>query len=469
MAGFGDDIIRLDTATRTADSSDFRFGHHVFGGDGQDRFAFIGVAKSDQRITGRLDDFDPSRDSIWVDGRIVDLRHPPDNVRIVGYAGQQWLLIDERILYGLEGARHRSPTIAADNKNALEFQEDHFIDWPEEWAEGVPQSATITYRDPVNAVPAKYVPARPGNLNEITASDGVAEGTARADEIHGEQNVDNRLRGHGGRDYIWADRGDDTVSGGDGADTLDGFLGKDLLYGNAGDDIIDGNKSHDRIYGGPGRDTLSGGLDNDSISGGLGADLIFGGTEQDRLVGDHGADRIFGGSGADTLIGSVGEDRLRGGAGDDRIFGGGHGDLLIGHGGRDRLEGDAGADHLIGGSGRDTLAGGRGPDLLTGGAGADSFVFHAIQDAPRGSERDVITEFGFGDDKLHLTDMDADVSQSGDQAFSFSGQRPSAHSLWWVRSGDDVILRGDVTGDGRADFAIELSDLSSLRENDILL
>lgn len=440
------------------------------GGAGRDRFEFVGVGKSDQRIVGRLDDFDPSRDSIWVDGQRVDLRDPPDNVRVVGYNGQQWLLIDERILYCLEGARHRSPTIAADGRNADESQEDHFIDWPAAWSRGVPLSATISYTNPFNAVPSGYVPAPPDRLNMISASSVTANGTAGADWINGQQNVDNILLGHGGRDYVWGNRGDDTISGGGGADTLDGFLGNDLIYGNAGNDVIDGNKSHDRIFGGWGRDTISGGVDNDRISGGPGADLIFGGSEQDRLIGDGGADRLLGGPGADTLLGSAGSDRLNGGAGHDRLFGGSHADLLVGDEGRDRLEGGSGADRLMGGSGHDRLLGGEGPDRMWGGDGEDSFVFRTIADAPRAGDRgDVILDFQSGWDRLDLSAIDADRSRAGDQDFDNGGNRSQAHAVWWVRSGDDVILRGDVNGDGRADFAIILSHLSSLAESDITL
>ncbi|EYD74137.1 hypothetical protein Rumeso_04336 [Rubellimicrobium mesophilum DSM 19309] len=36
-------------------------------------------------------------------------------------------------------------------------------------------------------------------------------------------------------------------------------------------------------------------------------------------------------------------------------------------------------------------------------------------------------------------------------------------------SGADVLLRGDVDGDGQADFEIQVNDLAALGANDLLL
>lgn len=469
MGNEGDDTIRMFVSNFSTDSSSYRFGHHVFGNDGADRFEFVGIAASDQRILGRIDDFDYSRDSIWLDGVRLNLLAPPDNVRIVEYRGQQWLLIDERILYGLEGARHHSMTVPADGKNADEMQEDHFVDWPEEWAAGVPQSATVSYANPVNFVPQQYFADAPAYLNRIVVSDVSASGTLGADSILGGQNVNNEINGQDGHDYIWSNRGDDTVRGGGGDDTVDGFLGNDVLYGGNGNDIIDGNKSHDLIYGGAGRDIISGGSDDDTVYGGDDADVIFGGSEQDRLIGGGGDDMLLGCTGDDTLIGSTGDDSLRGGLGNDILSGEGGGDELFGQNGNDYLHGGDGADSLIGGSGRDTLVGGQGADTMSGGPDTDCFVFRSAGEAVTGDTVNVVLDFQRGAEKIVMTLVDADVSLAGNQVLNFSGNSAAANSVWWVRDQGDVMLRADVDGDAQQDFEVHLLGVSALGSSDLVL
>ncbi|USR92378.1 tetratricopeptide repeat protein [Phormidium yuhuli AB48] len=90
---------------------------------------------------------------------------------------------------------------------------------------------------------------------------------------------------------------------------------------------------------------------------------------------------VFGGPGDDTIIGGAGDDSLIGGAGDNVIFGG------------------AGNDTLTGGPGNDVLSGGEGIDTLTGGGGSNRFI---LPDAPQ--NRDVITDFTTGSDKILLPD-----------------------------------------------------------------
>ena len=80
-----------------------------------------------------------------------------------------------------------------------------------------------------------------------------------------------------------------------------------------------------------------------------------------------------------VLFGNEGDDTIIGGAGDDTIFGG---------------QGD---DYLVGGEGNDILSGDRGFDTLTGGGGSNQFIV-----APSADDRDVITDFSVGRDKMIL-------------------------------------------------------------------
>ena len=177
------------------------------------------------------------------------------------------------------------------------------------------------------------------------------------------------------------------------------------------------------------------------------------------LIGGGGNDQLLGGAGQDQLLGAAGNDRLVGEAGNDR---------LLGAGGNDTLLGGAGNDRLFGGGGRDMLTGGRGVDTMSGNAGADIFVFDDQDTGLKAGRRDVITDFG-GADIINLRRMDADRSIAGDQSFEFSGTSAAAHGVWYsVRQGNATVW-GDTNGDGKADFAITLNDVTRLFAGDFVL
>ncbi len=148
-----------------------------------------------------------------------------------------------------------------------------------------------------------------------------------------------------------------------------------------------------------------------------------------------------GGAGADALSGGQGRDRLDGGDGDDALDGGG------------------GRDVIVGGSGRDALDGGRGADLLIGGAGADVFVFDALADLGLGRGCDAVRGFRSGSDQIDLSEIDANLGRGGDQRFRLIEDDDFSGRAGELRSAGGV-LRGDVDGDGVADFAIRLGGAS---------
>ena len=149
----------------------------------------------------------------------------------------------------------------------------------------------------------------------------------------------------------------------------------------------------------------------------------------------------------------------KGGGGDDKLFGGAGADTLLG---------DAGNDKLNGGGGSDVLIGGRGRDILTGGKGNDDFIVNTGDSRVKTGGRDTITDFGHGDD-IDLRGMDADSGTSTDDAFVFSGTTATAQGVWYQANGSDLVVMGDTDGDGSADFAILLEDISSLSRDDFLL
>lgn len=84
-------------------------GFHAYGGDGADEFHFVGTGPADAPLISRINDFDATQDSIWVDDAEIDLNNLAPGMRIVNYFDQQWLSIDDNILIGLEGFRMEAP------------------------------------------------------------------------------------------------------------------------------------------------------------------------------------------------------------------------------------------------------------------------------------------------------------------------------------------------------------------------
>jgi Ca2+-binding RTX toxin-like protein len=173
-----------------------------------------------------------------------------------------------------------------------------------------------------------------------------------------------------------------------------GHINGQILLHEAGNDMVvnTGTISGD-VHLGDGNDTFSG-------SGGF-SGTIFGEGGDDTVTGGASADLIIGGAGSDVLDGGAGSDIISGGSEADMLTGGAGDDILGGGAGADRLNGGAGLDVLNGGSEADILAGGLGNDRLTGGAGNDKFVFDAALGI---ANRDIVTDFVHGLDKLQLDD-----------------------------------------------------------------
>ena len=95
-----------------------------------------------------------------------------------------------------------------------------------------------------------------------------------------------------------------------------------------------------------------------------------------------------------------------------------------------------------------------------GGLGADVLVYRAVTDSGTGpANRDVITDFTPGQDKIDLSAIDADSSTPGNQAFHFAGVAPfdaTPGCLRLVLYGGFMVLAGDIDGDGVRDFSLEI-------------
>lgn len=377
------------------------------------------------------------------------------------------------------------------------------------------------------------VAGRTGNLTLAAGTViEAATGGDGADTILGNAAA-NLLEGRGGDDRLWGGDGDDTLDGGPGDDILTGGAGADEFVfrrGGGADRVEDFDPAFDRIRladttdpritldAGPEGVTL---LSDDGTrlllegvaAEALGADsfvwarperLVFGTGGADTLDGGPGDDVLFGGAGDDVFRVSGGSDRFDGGTGSDwlhapktkavkidlsltgpqpvpggqvalrsveNLVGSTAGDTLLGSAAGNRLLGQGGYDLIDGRGGMDTLVGGKGRDRLYGGQDRvrDTFVFETIYDSRPGSARDLVFDFTSRIDRIDLSGIDANVFRRGDQAFVFSNTRPAPHAVWTFDIGRNLLVRGDINGDSRFDFEIELVGVESVNWRDFIL
>jgi Ca2+-binding RTX toxin-like protein len=187
-------------------------------------------------------------------------------------------------------------------------------------------------------------------------------------------------------------------------------------------------------------------LTNGKIVRGLGgSDRIQGSTGSDSINGNTGADTVFGGDGSDDLRGGKGSDSLVGENGDDLLFANDGNDTLEGRDGNDLLRGGQNSDVLLGGNGDDTLIGDLGFDILTGGADNDTFVLRGgVAASATTDQADLITDFGFGSDRLGLADgITFNQLLLNPISVSFESAALSSTSIYFIPTG---VYLGTVLG-----------------------
>ena len=146
----------------------------------------------------------------------------------------------------------------------------------------------------------------------------------------------------------------------------------------------------------------------------------------------------------------------------------------------ENLTGSSYNDVLTGNGGRNVLNGGAGRDILTGGADADTFVFKAATDTGSGSNRDSITDFQKGTDKIDLSAIDANGSAAGNGTFHFIAKENALFDkakgalAWhlqdeWGTANDITVIQADTNGDGVHDFEMQLKGLVQLSASDFIL
>ncbi len=91
----------------------------------------------------------------------------------------------------------------------------------------------------------------------------------------------------------------------------------------------------------------------------------------------------------------------------------------------------------------------------------------------RGLNRDVITDFTPGQDKIDLSAIDANTSLSGNQEFTFLAANGAsftgkAGELAWRTESGKTIIQADTNGDKWADLEIELTGAKTLKASDFI-
>ncbi|RPE70915.1 hemolysin type calcium-binding protein [Pacificibacter maritimus] len=452
--GDGNDTIVMDVTNQSGAQ-----GHHVYGGKGADKFVFTNVDQADVPTIGRIDDFDASQDSLWIEDSEIDLYNLPDGVELVMYQDQYWLKIGDNVVYALEGARDGG-------------EERHFSDFPS----SVDDLERVTWQDNVNYVPIELYEDEVAELNALYATyAGTAEGTEEDDWIYddnldrfaadGDQIVtaDSTIRAGAGDDVIDAGKGDDRVYGQDGDDLIAGGQDSDMLFGGRGNDHLWGGSENDQLYGGQGDDTLFGGSGNDVLDGSIGADTLYADRGDDRLYGGGGNDEMHGGTGNDRLIAGRGNDVLHGGEGMDQLYGNRGSDILYGDGGNDRLCGADGNDALFGGNGADILNGGSGDDVLVGGAGRDLMWGGQGQDVFAFGENDLASWGGLSgtrSEKMAELDLVKDF-KLGEDRISFEameGVKSMQDIKVWATKEDENLMYTLQIKDTNERFLIDVED-----------
>lgn len=304
------------------------------------------------------------------------------------------------------------------------------------------------------------------------------------------------------------------ATGGSGRDTLSSI---ENLIGSAGADRLTGNSGANKLSGEAGKDVLDGGRGSDTMTGGNGSDTYHVRDRGDVVressasASSGGTDQVFSYLTAYTLgvnvengrIMSTGAATLTGNALGNLLYAGGGNNVLDGKGGADtvsyayglsepggpagvtvslalttaqatggsgrdtlrsieRLIGSAHADTLGGNGGNNVLTGGGGADILSGNGGNDRFDFDALAETGLSSATwDVITDFNAGD-RIDLATLDANTATAANDAFtSLIGSAVTFTAAGQLKLAGDVLY-GNTDGDSAAEFAIQLTGVSSL-------
>lgn len=127
--------------------------------------------------------------------------------------------------------------------------------------------------------------------------------------------------------------------------------------------------------------------------------------------------------------------------------------------GKDRISGRAGEDRLMGGLGR---------EILTGNEGSDVFVYTDVRDFSLLSFNP-IADFSAADHTIDFSEIDAkSVGGSENDALVDVGSDRLSGTAGELRYGNGT-LQGDTSGDGLADFLVQVAGAPPLTQANLVL
>jgi Ca2+-binding RTX toxin-like protein len=308
-----------------------------------------------------------------------------------------------------------------------------------------------------------------GGSGDDTIYGASGRSTISRDSLSGGAGDDHIIQ-RGGASYISGGSGDDWIELGTAYCNLKAGSGDDrvtysLSYSSSykgldlgsGDDVVDGSASFSgspasstnyiiTTFGRGGDDLVIAGAGRDVFDGGKGVDEISYAHERSAVTINLRTGATGGAAAHDTL---TRVENVTGTVFDDRIAGDSHANVL---------SGGAGADRLSGGRGDDRLIGGEGADRVKGGAGADVFVV---------GDQDTVVDFNAcRGDRL-------DFSALFDSLFvrTIQPETPGdlLAALHQERSGANLFVSADFSGDGVDDFALTLLNVHALHARDIVV
>jgi Ca2+-binding RTX toxin-like protein len=279
----------------------------------------------------------------------------------------------------------------------------------------------------------------------------------------------------------------DILTGDGNANKLNGGAGSDNFIGSAGYDTIDGGAGLDTAnYSSLGALVTLGALGKLSkgvnLPSGLGIDELIGieAIVGSSLAGDT-IDHSGAVSGGGVIVNGTTTDLANNkvivhlsGTQSSLEFKVEQFENVIGSIYNDAITGDAANNSLNGGAGNDILAGGLGNDILVGGSGSDIFKYFSATESTAGAlNRDMITDFQLGIDKLDLSAINVNPCAIFDQAFTFIGNCGAFTSIGQLRyqvTGGNLFLYGNVDANfATSEFELQLSGLASIAAANIIL
>jgi hypothetical protein len=176
-------------------------------------------------------------------------------------------------------------------------------------------------------------------------------------------------------------------------------------------------------------------------------------------------DGIANGTVVDPGFLGSGERNLTGTKRSDSLIGNFLANNLNGRKGNDWIVGDLGNDILKGSLGKDGIYGGEGADQITGDKDRDRIHYTSISDSTA-ALRDTV-RFD-KEDQFVFSSFDGDTTAEGLQGLTFIGNKTFSGNAGELRATRSV-LEADTTGDGIADFAVNLPGNTLITANNLIL